>query len=298
MKKEKRRDPKIDDLLKQALKDDLPLEAESAMKRQLNLFREKMEGHEPRRKMKTGRILQGLLEGRGFRQVQWILKKGVPAFASIIMVILGSFLQIKGSQSPLAESISTLKAAAFVTQELNQTESMVCSVQIFTEDDKFLRFSIQWLSPDRTRVCIEKRGKIPSKTLWLTDEEIAIADHEKNTLRKVQNFEQTNEPQFQPVMNFLSPSSLVERIRGKWKLKHYRYQGDCEWGTFTLTTPREKALMEITVDLCTYLPISIKKILPAPTKEGGEEKLLMNVHFKWNTPIPPQIMLPKIPGRS
>jgi len=53
-------------------------------------------------------------------------------------------------------------------------------------------------------------------------------------------------------------------------------------------------LLELTVDLCTFLPTNFKIFLEDPKKESGDGKFLMNVNFKWNTSIPTQLMLPKI----
>lgn len=294
MKKENERDPRIDELLKKTLKDDLPPEVESAMKRQLNLFQKKMEEYEPRGKMGIVRIFKRLFEINGFRQVQWIFKKGVPVFVSILMMVLGSIMQMTGSQSVLAESISALSVAASVSQELDQIESMECSGEVFAEKDKPLQYSIQWLSSNKTRVLIEKGDKIPAKTIWFTDEEIIVADHEKNRLRRIKHVEQIEEPLFQHLRSFLSPSNLVEQMEGKWRLKHSTQQGDCERWIFTVTIPEEEILLEISIDLCTYLPVDIKKFLRDSAKENRKGKILMNAHFKWNTPIPAQIMLPKI----
>jgi len=57
-------------------------------------------------------------------------------------------------------------------------------------------------------------------------------------------------------------------------------------------------LLELTVDLCTFLPTNFKIFLEDPKKESGDGKFLMNVNFKWNTSIPTQLMIPKISGGS
>ena len=65
MKKENSDKFEIDDLLKQTLKDDLPPELESRMKRQLMLFRKKMEPSEQRSREETNGVLWRLFHGEG-----------------------------------------------------------------------------------------------------------------------------------------------------------------------------------------------------------------------------------------
>ena len=167
-------------------------------------------------------------------------------------------------------------------------------MEVPTENEQHLKYSIQWLSPNLIRVQIKKPNQNIVKTMWISEEEITIADHSTNTQRKVKKMKQINDPQFQPIMGLLSPLNLVERLDGKWRLKQYAQQGDCEMGTFTIAIPEEKILLEFTVDLCTFLPTNFKEFLADSTKENGTGKILMNVNFKWNTLIPSQLLLPKI----
>jgi len=294
MKKENSRDFEIDDLLKQTLKDDLPPELESRMKKQLKLFREKMEQPQQQRRKETNGILWRLFHGEGLKWMQWMVKKQVLAPASIIMVVLGAVLHITGPSSVLAESISLLKTSVIVSDRVNHARSMECSMQVPAENDQHLKYFIQWLSPNLTRVQVKNQNQDIIKTMWISEEEITIADHTTSILRKVEKVSQIGDPEFQHALGLLSPFDLVERMEGKWRLKQYKQHGDCEWGIFTVAIPEEKTLLEFTVDLCTFLPTNFKKFLKDPKKESGEGKILMNVNFRWNTSIPPQLMVPKI----
>ena len=294
MKKENSGKFEIDDLLKQTLKDDLPPELESRMKKQLKLFREKMEQSDQQRREETNGALRRLFHGEGLKWMQWMFKKQVLAPASIIMVVLGAVLQITGPSSILAESISLLKTSVIVSDRVSHAESMECSMQVLAENEQQLKYSIQWLSPNLTRVQLIKQNQDIIKTMWISEEEITIADHATNILRKVEKVEQIDDQEFQHALDLLSPLALVEQMAGKWRLKQYEQQGDCEWSTFTVAVPEEKTFLELTVDLCTFLPTNFKKFLEDPKKESGEGKILMDVNFKWNTSILPQLMLPKI----
>ena len=294
MKKENSGKFEIDDLLKQTLKDDLPPDLERRMKKQLKLFREKMEQPQQQRREETNGALWRLFHGEGLKWMKWMFKKQVLAPVSIIMIVLGAVLQISGPSSVLAESISLLKTSVIVSDRVSHAGSMECSMQVPAENEQHLKYSIQWLSPDLTRVQVKKQNKHIIKTMWISEKEITIVDHATNTLRKVENVNQIDDPEFQHAMDLLSPLDLLERMEGKWRLKQYKQHGDCEWGTFTVAVPEEKILLELTVDLCTFLPTNFKKFLANPKKESGEGKILMNVNFKWNTSIPPQLMVPKI----
>jgi len=294
MKKENSGKFEIDDLLKQTLKDDLPLELESRMKKQLTLFREKMEQPQQQRREETTGAMRRLFQGEGLKWMKCVFKKQFLAPASIIMVVLGTVLQISGPRSVLAESISLLKTSVIVSDRVSHAGSMECSMQMPAENGQHLKYFIQWLSPNLTRVQVKKQNQDTIKTMWISEEEITIADHVTNTLRKVERINQIDDPDFKQALGLLSPLDLVERMDGKWRLKQYEQHGDCEWGIFTVAIPEEKTFLELTVDLCTFLPTNFKKFLEDPKKESGEGKILMNVNFKWNTSIPPQLMLPKI----
>jgi len=298
MKKENSGDFEIDDLLKQTLKDDLPPELESRMKKQLMLFREKMEQPQQQRRKETNGALRRLFHGEGLKWMKWMFKKQVLAPASIIMVVWGGVLQITGPRSVLAESISLLKTSVIVSDRVSHARSMECSMKVPTENAQHHEYSIQWLSPDFTRVQVKKPSQDIIKTMWISEKEITIAVHVTNTMRKVERVNQIDDPEFKHALGFLSPLDLVKRMDGKWQLKQYEQHGDCEWGTFTVAIPEEKMLLELTVDLCTFLPTNFKIFLEDPKKESGDGKFLMNINFKWNTSIPPQLMLPKITRES
>lgn len=298
MKKEDSEKFEIDDLLKQTLKDDLPPELESSMKKQLILFRKKIEKPEQQRREETNGALRRLFQWGGLKWMRWMLKKQVLAPASIIMVVLGAVLQITGPSSVLAESISLLKTSVIVSDRVSHAGSMECSMEVPAENEQYYEYFIQWLSPNLTRVQVKKPNQDIIKTVWISDDKITIADHATNILRRAEKVGQIDAPEFQHALGLLSPHGLVEQMEGKWQLKQYKQHGDCEWGTFTVAIPEEKTILELTVDLCTFLPTSLKKFLADPKKENGEGKILMNVNFRWNKSIPPQLMLPKITTRS
>ena len=297
MKKEKPHNSEINDLLKQVLKDDLPPESEKRMRRQFIQFRKKIEQSGLKQRMNFSIIWRHFFRPKGWQWARWMLKKEVLALSSIIMVALGGFMHVSGHRSALAESVSMLSLSVSVSDQMRHTGSMECTAQVPWENGQSLAYSILWLSPNITRVDVQKTDEI-HKTLWISDEDIKIADFDKNTLQKIESVEQIKDPIFQPIMGFISPIELAELMYGRWQPRQFEQKGERELGTFTFTIHEEKALLEMTVNLNTYLPMSIRKFLPGSTKAGKEEKLVMQMHFIWNQPVSPQLMIPKIIKRS
>jgi hypothetical protein len=300
MKKEKLTDFDIDELLQQSLKDDLPPEVEKSMKTQLIQLRKKMELQEQKPTPGLIKYLNKLFRVERQPWIHWMLKKGVLAAASLAMIVLGSMLHMSGSQNVLAKKISLLGTSVLVSGQVSRVESMECAVKALKDDDKSLTYSIQWVSPNLTKVQIKSSDDavIVIKTLWLSEEEILIKDHIEGTINREKNIAQISDPHFHAVLGLLSPPDLVERMYGQWQLKQYEKHGDCEWGIFTITLPEESTLLEISVDLCTYFPVNMEKFILDPSKENKKGKLLLNIHFKWNTAISLQEISPEIARKS
>ena len=293
MNKNKSNNQDIDSLLKEVLKDDLHPEAENRMKRRFIQFRERIEQQERQPRIKTGMIGRRLFRQETWRWAHWILRKEILAFSSIIMIALGGFMHLSGHSSALAESLSMLRTSVSVWEQVRHADSMECTVQVPAHNGKSLAYSIQWISPNMTRVDVRSADEI-NKTLWMLDERFIIADRKKNTLRKAGSFVQIKDTVFQPVMGFLSPEELAESIYRRWKPVQYKQQVERGWGTFILTNHEEKALLEMTIDLNTYLPVKFSKFFQDSFETGKEKKLALEVLFIWNQPLLPKLMVPEI----
>jgi hypothetical protein len=294
MKEENLNEKKIDKFLKKALKDDLPPEVERKMKRQLTEFRERIETKRAHRETETASFLWRLLSGQRVEWGQYMLKRGVVALASIIVVVLGIHMQTTGAQGGLAESLTALGTSASVFSQVRGVESMECLINIHDKNKETLQYSIQWLPPNKTRARLEKPGEIPFQTMWIKDQEIAIVDHANGTIRNIENMEKIKDSPFQPILDFLSPSLVEEKLQGQWILKQFKQQEDHEWGIFDVINLEERTRMEVTINMSTHLPVTLKKIVLDPSRARGEGAIFINVSFKWNTPIPLDLMVPKI----
>lgn len=289
--KGKSKDTDIDHLLKQALKDDIPPDVEISMKEQLDKLRLKME-EGVTEKMGAGRkAFRGKVSFIDVRWAHFLFKKEALVVVSLLMIVLGGFIQSSGASNQLTLNLSILGTSVAVSDQMSRSHSMECSIQLSGENQKPLNYSIQWLSPNLSKIQVKESENIPLKTIWVSEEDITIADHANDRVYKETKPELFDDPIIQPIVRYLAPTDLVERMYGEWELKRSEKIGECSYGIFTVFLPNEKALLEMTVDHCVYLPVSIKEISPA--EKQSEKKSILNVKFTWNAPLSPEHFSPK-----
>jgi len=286
----KAKDTHIDHLLQQIFTDDLPPDAKNSMKRQLDRFRTKMDQAQTDRTRAESRPSRGISYLKGIRWIHFLLKKEVFVVVSLLMIVLGGFIQSSGSSNKLTENLSVLGTSVVVSSQMSRSQSMECSIQMTRENEKPLKYSIQWLSPNLSKIQVEESDNTPLKTIWLSEEDIVIVDHVADTLRKERHLAQFSDPMLQPIVGYLAPKELVERMYGEWQLIQYQKE-ECGLGIFTVALPNERAILKVTVDLCTYLPVTIKKILSA--EERDKETLVFEVRYTWNLPLSPELLSPQ-----
>jgi len=251
-------EPDLDNLLKQTLKDDLPPDATSRMKRQFLSLKRTLEQTES--SAEAGISL-------------WSFRKEVLAFASLLVLILAGLMNFGGHQSALADSISRLKVIVDVTECLNRATSMDCSVLKRDAGNAESRYRVRWNAAGITRVDMDSAngGK---RTLWISDAATSP------------------DPLWQPALEFMTPAILVQRME-----KHYRLMqtGDRVGGgpdDFLLVGRENQQIIEITVDGRTYLPKTLKKYSQDSSTTGTGRICLMEIQFLWNQPISQALLVP------
>lgn len=287
----------IDNLLKQTMKDDLTPEVENRLNIRLRQFQEKTE-KQKRPQLNFYGFVKNFFTTRN---LEWklgrqLIKSAALTFASVVFIILlvaASFVPITGSPSVLAESFSTLTTSLYVYQQISRVNAMQCTVEAVTGDGERLSYSLKW-TPDRTRVHIIKPDNNIVKTLLVKNDLVTIIDKTNNTLRHGKGLEYMDDPQFQPIIDYLSPTNFRESLQEKWGPKSYRQRGDCDEGTFSVVNPGEKGDREVIVDMCTYLPTRMIKYRPISTQPGKKGEVVMNIHFTWETPFIPRLIDEKI----
>jgi len=289
--KEKTKNTHIDILVQQIFKDDLPPEAEHAMKRQLDSFRIRMEQVETDHSHGSQKSYRWASHLRITRWAHFLLKKEVLVTASLLMIVLGGFIQSSGSPNKLTKSISVLGTSVVVSGEMCRSQSMTCSIHMSRENEKPLKYSIQWISPDLSKIEVTESDNTLLETIWLSEEDIIIADPVSKILSKERRPAELSDSLLRPVIGYLAPAELAERMYGEWQLERYQEQEECRQGIFRVALPNERARLKVTVDLCTYLPVTIKKVLPA--EKPGEETLILDVRYTWNVPLSPALLSPQ-----
>lgn len=288
--REKTQGVPIDHLLQQTFKDDIPPDVERALKRQLELFRTRMERTATERTWADRKALRAVFR---FRDIQWIhflFKKEILIFVSLVMIVLGGFIQSSGTSNKLSENLSVLGTSLVASSQMSRSHSMECSIQMLRENQKPLLYSIQWLSPDRSKIQVKENENTLLKTIWFMEGYMVVADHEKDTLNKQRLSEPLSDPILQPILGYLTPTVLVERIFGEWQLLQYQQQEECRQGIYTVSLADERETLEVTIDLCSYLPVTIQKTLPA--EENGEKTLILDIHYRWDVPLSLETMSP------
>lgn len=288
--KKEQKDAHIDHMLRQAFKDDIPPDVKNAMQRQLDRFRIRMEQATAERTRAERKAFRAIFHSREVQWIRFLFKKEILIVASLLMIVLGGFIQSSGSSNKLTENLSVLGTAVVVSNQLNRSQSMECSIQMAGKNQKPLLYSIQWLSPNMSKIQVRESENTLVKTIWLTEEYMVVADHLKDSLNKERYSEPLGDPILQPILGYLTPTELVERIYGEWQLIQYQQREGCGQGIYTVALINESGTLEVTIDLCTYLPVTIQKTLPE--EERGEEALIMDVRYRWNVPLSQELLSP------
>ncbi|MBN1225092.1 MAG: hypothetical protein JXB23_17720 [Candidatus Aminicenantes bacterium] len=291
MKKDDRGNHETDALLKNVLADDLPLEAEKRMKERLLEFREAEAGAG----RLPGRTFQGIwnhvFRPRLRPRILWMPRKAILAFSSILMIAFGGFLHISSRGSALADTFSLLNASISVSDRLQQTESMFCTARVSMDRGINVTYLIRWLASGASRLDVRRGGDI-EKTLWITGTEIIIADNIENTSKSLESLDQIESSLFDPIIEFLSPERLSEVLYYNWKPRRAVRTDEDGIEKFFFENDKGKTVLEMTVDLKTYLPMRITKSVIDSGSPVVPGKIIMEVDFEWNQPIPPQYLDP------
>jgi len=297
MKKEKPLAVDVDGLLKDALHDDLPAEAERRMQRRLAEFKEMIERSAQHHATSPARFWQRLFPSKERPSaVRWIFNKQALAFLSIFMLAVGGFLQATGHRSALAESLTSLRTSVSVADSIRQPGFMECRVQMAAKEGVPSDYVIRWTQPGITRVDVHRAGEV-RETLWITNGDVVIVDHLKNLRQRFASLKQIQDSVFQPVMGFLSPAALAENIDQRWQLERFEQETGRHQGTLIFVNHEKGSFLKMIINHDTFLPVQISKLLPGAEKAGpGEE--VMRIDLAWNQPDSSQWMIPPTIGKN
>jgi hypothetical protein len=295
MKTTKTGGPDMDALLKQALKDDLPPEVEARMGRHFFNLRRIIDRPEGITEADT-RARQGEWHSRDrWHWMRWAFRKEILAFSSVVLMLLGSVMHLGGYQSALAHSISRLKVVVAISERLHRATSMDCAVLITGAGGETRHYRVRWGAPGVTRVDIAAAGRA-EQTLWISNGAISIADYARGSLPPTMGATTFQDPILQPALAFLTPAILAQRMDESYGLKQAERQDGAGPNELLFVGRENQEIIEITVDERTFLPATLKRLLPDSGRTGEERVCLMEVRFVWNQPIPQELMVPGLPA--
>jgi len=295
MKKEKHVAVDINRLLKDALKDDLPIEAERRMKMRFAELRTKIEKPEKGPETGAARFWQKLIAPEARPWVRRIFSRTVLAYSSVFMLAVGGFLQATGHRSALAESLTSLRTSVSVVNNLRHSGFMDCRMRIPAAGGAPSEFHIRWLQPNMTRVDVRRASDV-SKTLWITHDGIVIADYLNSTTQKFEGLDQAQGPIFQPMRGFLTPMEMADSLDQKWRLRGFEQIPGTDQGKLMFINHEIESTLCINIDLDTLLPTSLVRLRPNAIEGSSEE--VMRIDFGWNEAVSPSLMTPETPRKN
>jgi len=277
------REPDICELLKQVLKDDLPPEAEARMgqqfldlERTLNWHGSSAEAERP--------------------WMHWPLRRGILAFGSAAMLILGIVMQLNGSPRALAHSVEQLKVIVTVSMSLNRAAFMDCTVVKPEAGGENTSYHVLWRANGDARMDMVSAGVV--QTIWISDGTISFADSDEGSIRSVPLKTIAPGPAWQPAMEFRTPALLAKLMEERYGLMQTGERRGAGSDEFLIVGKEDRQVVEITVDARTYLPKLLKKCAPDSGRTNGGRICPMEVRFHWNQPISGELFVPRAMSRE
>jgi hypothetical protein len=271
-------EPDLDNLLKQALKDDLPPEAEARMNRQFLNLKRALDGTE------------SLAEPNRWLWARGAFRKEILAFVSAVMLILGGVMHLRGPQSALAHSIEQLKVIVTVSMSLNRAAFMDCTILKRGAGGENSSYRVLWRTPGDVRMdMVSANG---TQTIWISNETISFADSDGGTVRSMPVKTMTPGPVWQPALEFMTPTYLAKHMEEQYGLMQRGERSRAGSDSFLLVGREDRQVVEITVDPRTYLPKGLKKYALDSGRTNGDRVCLMEVRFHWNQPTSGELFVP------
>jgi len=281
----------IDDLVRQALKDDLPPDLEEGMKIHFLELRRVMETREPQAARRLSRMGGPLLATGEWQWMRLFFGRGALAFLSVLLMVLGGAIHLSGYQGHLAGAVSLLKTSLMISEQMRRATSMECRVQMPANNGQVMRYLIRWTFPARTRVdCIE--GNVPRNILWISDGTPSTFNHGDKTLRTGKDTADFMPRQLLAAAGFLSPLEMVRCLHGHWSLMDRKSKAGRGLGFFRLSCPDGVSTLLLAVDMNSHLPESLTVLTPRSAQAVKEGDFVGQVDFIWNRKIPSELLIP------
>ncbi len=220
-----------------------------------------------------------------------VFRQEILAFASAILLILGAAMQIAGGQSILANSIEQWTLMTAATEGLSRATSMDCTLIKPGAGDAPSQYRVRWSAAGVTRVDMNSIDTAP-RTLWISEGAILATDPEDGSMQSIPVEALSSEGQ--PPKEYLSPEILAQCLK-RYQLTQVENQERAKPGELRLAGLDGSQTVELFVDVKTGLPKTMSKCLPASAPIGSQRICSEEVGFRWNEPIPKELLVPGMP---
>jgi hypothetical protein len=223
-----------------------------------------------------------------------LLPKAALAAAAVGMVIWGISLQAEGSSNVLAKNLNLIKTTVLVKDQVSLSQSLTCRVELSTEQNRNRVYLVRWLPPNLQRVDMWDREGNRIRTVWVSGQDITVADRRVENIYSVEEIGQIDDPYLPAILRLNQPQELADCLYGEWEEKERELREGCVWSTYRIASLEEsRATFDMTVDLCDYRPVEIRRDLgSAKTPQAGGRTTLY-FRFDWDTSIPMEHMVPE-----
>ncbi len=277
----KDKDHRVDEMVRRALKDDISPELDQRMKQQMAAFSKRF---------------MALEEATGYTFLPWfridwhnsILGKLAFCFAAFALLFLSAFLQMSGPKSSFATVIGAIRSAAITINAIEDTVSMICSIQVREDNEKGVTHTIYRTSPDVARIDFGNAEESIHETWWMRNGQTTILNH-KTPYTTITSFHRL-------VSSLATVDDLTSHLEEPWQeLEQEKMLGE-NLSSYCIQNHHERSRLEIVIDDQSHLPREM--VYTVQKEKKFESPITLELHFQWNTPIDSAFMDPPHAGKE
>ena len=223
-----------------------------------------------------------------------LVTKGALAAAAVGMVVWGILMQAGGSSNVLAKNLSLIKTTVMVKDRVNLAPSLYCRIELSQDLDREQEYLVQWLPPNLQRVDTWDREGELIRTVWVRDQVITVAERGRENIYSVDTVGKIDDPYLPAILRMIRPEELGDLLYGEWEETGRELREGCVWSTYRIASLEERrTAFDMTVDLCDYRPVEIRRDLDTATAPQGTGQISLHFHFDWDHAVPMEHMIPE-----
>jgi hypothetical protein len=204
----------VDELLKQALRDDLPEDVERRLGVQIERF--VAERRARGRAARPGALWQRL---RRFAEGPALLpsRRLALALSSVLLVVAGFVLQSARGDDVFASSLTRASIANLLSREIRHAADVDLTVSVLGQGDRTRTWRIRWIGPTRSRADCGN-GVDGPLSLEISVDGAALVEAERPPSQPAARPEELFRATLGPALPLISASVLADRIYRDWVL--------------------------------------------------------------------------------